>query len=177
MATADIRRCAECGEPQTVVRKTVPYPESGLDNVQLSNVPVWTCANGHEEIQIPSVIELHELLAHMIIRKPAPLVGAEVKFLRKRLRLTAKEFACRIGLTDVRLSQLENRIVPLPKRGDLLIRLVVAALISTRDGKPFPTDLGHLIEQFESFIKEQLGAHRLKYNEQAPHHHEWEAAA
>ena len=45
------------------------YPESGLNNVQLVNVPVWVCANGHEELEIPAVTELHELLAHMIVRE------------------------------------------------------------------------------------------------------------
>jgi DNA-binding transcriptional regulator YiaG len=168
------RSCTECGEPQNVVRKRVSYPESGLNNVELFNVPVWTCVNGHEELEIPAVSELHELLAHMIIRKPAPIVGAEVKFLRRRVGMTAKEFAPRIGLTPVRLSQLENTRTGIHKRADLLIRLSIAALIAARDAKPFPNDLGHFVEQLEQAW--DVGAHCLRHKDQAPTDHEWEEA-
>ena len=35
------RRCTECGELQHLTTTTTDYPESGLDNVQLINVPMW----------------------------------------------------------------------------------------------------------------------------------------
>jgi DNA-binding transcriptional regulator YiaG len=169
-----IRRCTDCGEPQTVARKETQYPESGLNNVRLFNVPVWTCINGHEEVEIPAVTELHELLAHMVIRKPAPLVGPEVRFLRRRVGLTAKDFAPRIGLTPVRLSQLENNHTGIHKRADLLIRLSVAALIAARDSKPFPNDLAHFVDQLEQAW--DIGSHCLRHNELAAPDHEWEEA-
>ena len=169
-----VRRCTECGEPQVAGRRDVPYPESGLGNVLLFNVPVWTCANHHEEIEIPAVSELHDLLAHMIIRKPAALVGQEVRFLRRRVGLTAKEFAAKIALTPVRLSQIENTKTGIRKRADLLIRLSMAALIAARDSKPFPSDLAHLVDQLEQTW--DLGSHRLRHNEQAPPDQEWEEA-
>ena len=174
MANAE-RRCTECGQAQQPFRRDVGYPESGLDNVQLLNVPVWVCSNGHQEVVIPAINELHELLARMIIRKPAPLVGPEIKFLRRRVGLTAKDFAARIGLTPVRVSQLENTKNGFPKRIDLLFRLTFAALISARDGKSFPNDLGHLLEQVEQAW--DLGSHRIKHNENALPDQEWQIAA
>lgn len=169
------RRCTECGHVQRVVRKTVDYPESGLNNVELSNVPVWICDNGHEEVEIPAVTELHELLAHMIIRKPAYLTGAEVKFLRRRIALSAKEFAERIGITPQHLSKLENDRVKRSKVLDLLIRLSIASLLAARDKKPIPADLAPLVDQLEAAW--DIGAHRVKHNDQAPPDHEWEEAA
>ena len=38
------RRCTECGEVQRLTRATTDYPESGLDNVELVDVPVWFAA-------------------------------------------------------------------------------------------------------------------------------------
>jgi len=168
------RYCTECGEPQKEVRREVPYPESGLNNVLLFNVPVWTCANQHEEIEIPAVTGLHDLLAQMIIRKPAPLVGQEVRFLRRRVGLTAKEFAHKIALTPVRLSQLENTRTGIHKRADLLVRLCMAALLAARDSKPFPNDLAHLVDLLDQTW--DLGSHRIRHNEQAPPDNEWEEA-
>jgi len=172
-AAASKRRCTECGAIQTVVRKTVCYPQSGLDNVELANVPVWVCADGHEEVEIPAVTELHELLAQMIIRKPAFLDGAEIKFLRRRVELSAKEFADRIGITPQHLSRLENDKGK-SKILDLLIRLSIASLIAARDRKPFPADLAPFVDQLETAW--DIGAHRLRHNDQAPAHREWEEA-
>lgn len=168
------RLCTECGSVQSVVRKTVNYPESGLNNVELNNVPVWICENGHEEVEIPAVTQLHELLAQMIIRKPAFLDGAEIKFLRRRIDMSAKEFSERIGITPQHLSRLENNHNR-SKIFDLLIRLSIASLIATRDKKPFPTDLGPLVAQLEAAW--DIGAHRVKHNDQASPEHEWEAEA
>lgn len=167
----DSRLCTQCGTPQRAVRKAVAYPQSGLVNVQLLNVPVWVCTKGHEEVEIPAVTELHELLAHMIIRKPALLDGREIKFLRRRVDLTAKEFAGRIGITPQHLSRLENdkgrsRVC------DLLIRLSAASMIAARDKKPFPADLAPFVDQLDESW--DVGTHRLRHNDAAPPDQEWE---
>jgi putative zinc finger/helix-turn-helix YgiT family protein len=167
-----VRRCVECGLAQTLQHRRVDYLESGLDNVELFNVPVWVCPNGHEEVVIPAVTQLHELLAQMIIRKPAGLSGPEIKFLRRRIEIQARDFAERIGLTPVALSRFENGARPLTRRVDLLIRLAAAAMISTRDGKPFPADLAPLVGTLEAW---DIGHHRLRHVEAAPPASEWEA--
>lgn len=147
------------------------YPESGLSNVQLLNVPVWVCENGHEETEIPAVNQLHELLAHLILRKPAHLRGAEIKFLRRRISMQAKQFAERIGITPVQLSRLETDARPMSHRMDLLIRLSMAALIAARDGKPFPADMAPTVEKLEAW---DIGRHRLRHIDQSVPEHEWE---
>jgi putative zinc finger/helix-turn-helix YgiT family protein len=167
----DPRRCAECGEPQHEERRTVDYPESGLTNVQLANVPVWVCANGHDELEIPAVTQLHELLAHLIIRKPASLTGGEIRFLRRRIGIQAKEFAERIGLTPVALSRFETGKFRVSRRTDLLIKLSVAALIAARDNKPLPADLVPLLNRLEAW---DIGSHRLRHVDSAPPECEWQ---
>lgn len=168
------RRCTDCGALQRETRRTVDYPESGLDNVELANVPVWVCENGHQEVEIPAMTQLHELLAQMIIRKPALLCGAEIKFLRRRIELNGKAFADRIGITPQHLSRIENDRTK-SKILDLLIRLSIASLLAARDGKPMPADLAPFVDQLEAAW--DIGAHRLKHNDQAPQDREWEAAA
>lgn len=166
-----VRRCTECGQPQRRDRRTVDYPESGLTNVELRNVPVWVCQNEHEEIEIPAVNQLHELLAHLIIRKPASITGPEIKFLRRRVAIQAKEFAQRIGLTPEALSRFETGRRRVSRRIDLLIRLSAAALIASRDSKPFPADLAPLVETLEAW---DLGSHRIRHVDSAPSEPEWE---
>ena len=171
-SSSPLRRCTECGEPQRQERRTLDYPESGLNNVQLMNVPVWVCPNEHEEIEIPAVTQLHELLAYLIIRKPACITGPEIKFLRRRIGIQAKEFAERIGLTPVALSRFETQRRAVSRRIDLFIRLSAAALIASRDNKPFPADLAPLVETLEAW---DIGNHRLRHIDSAPPDHEWEA--
>jgi transcriptional regulator with XRE-family HTH domain len=141
--------------------------------VELANVPVWVCENGHEEVEIPAMTQLHERLAQMIIRKPA-MLGAEIKFLRRRVDLSAREFAQRIGITPQHLSRLENDRQQ-SKMFDLLIRLAMASLIAARDGKPMPADLAPLVDQLDAAW--DIGAHRLTYNDRVPLDREGEATA
>ena len=156
------RRCFECGEPLRVELKTVPYPESGIANVSLANVPVWTCVNGHDELEIPAVDELHDLLADIVIRKPAALVGAEVRFLRKRLELTAREFAARLGMSPVHLSRLENGRRGLKRPTDLLIRLYCAHWLSALQHRSCAPGLIATLQQLEAMQAEDP-EHRIRH--------------
>jgi transcriptional regulator with XRE-family HTH domain len=156
--------------------RTTDYPESGLDNVQLFNVPVRVCKNGHEEVEIPSVTALHELLAGMIIRKPAMLNGREIRFLRKRAGLQAKDFAQRIGITPEHMSKIENGRAKLHRTYDLLIRLAIATLLAARDGKPLPQDLVPLIDRLED-AWDELGQHRARHADPSTRQAEWEAVS
>lgn len=167
------RRCVECGEPQQLTRGSVPYPESGLDNVQLLNVPVWVCPNKHEELEIPAVEELHNLLAHMIVRQPSSLSGRDIRFLRRRLGLTARDFSAQMGWTPEWQSQLENGHVAASRTSDLLMKLACGVVLAKRTGKT-PDDLAPLVEELEATF--DVGAHRLRHNDQALPDGEWEEA-
>src|SRR5215813_13342470 len=88
-------KCDVCGTP-TVVRsgQSYHYTESGWDNVYLENIELRVCEDcGTVSPRIPRILQLHETIAKAIVSKPQPLTGAEIRFLRKQLRLKAKEFA------------------------------------------------------------------------------------
>ncbi len=172
---ANARRCTECGAPQHEDHCRTAYPESGLDNVELHNVPVWICENHHRELVIPAVTQLHELLAHMIIRKPAFLNGHEIRFLRKRLAMPATAFAKRIALSPVHLSRLENGKRKITKPYDLLIRLVWASLIAERDNTPIPSDLAKLVDDLETAWA--IGRHQVRHHSTSSPDREWEPVA
>lgn len=167
------RRCVECGAPQTQRRVNLPYQESGLENVLLLNVPVWVCTNGHEEAEIPAVRELHNLLAHMIVRQLAPLSGRDVRFLRKHVGLTARQFAHQIGRTPEWISQIENGHATLDRTNELLFRLSLGVLAAARSGRS-PDDLAPLVEELEQAM--DVHAIRVRHNENALPDREWEAA-
>lgn len=171
MSDTPIRRCTECGSPQHLERRAIDYPESGVSNVQLLNVPIWICARGHEETEIPAVNELHDLLARLIVRKPARMTGEEIRFLRKRINMPAREFAERIGITAVQLSRIENGARLVTQRMDLLIRLAIAAFMAARDGKPFPDDMTRFIAKLEAW---DIGSHRVRHRDQPLPDHEWD---
>lgn len=173
MSDPSPRRCTECGESQHLEHMTVEYPESGLPDVLLEDVPVWVCGQNHRETVIPSVSRLHEALGQMLLRKAGTLTGAEVRFLRRRVSQSSREFAQRLGISAVQLSRIENRSRPVTRPLDLLVRLMVAAYASAHAGQPFPADLVHLIDQCERTRTDS--AHRLRYSSTQPNEG-WEQA-
>jgi YgiT-type zinc finger domain-containing protein len=167
------RRCVECGTPQTLKRSNIPYPESGLDDVLLLNVPVWVCKNSHEEVEIPAVEDLYNLLAYLVVRQVAPLSGRDLRFLRKRFGLTARQFAAQIGCTPEWISQIENGRAAIDRPKELLFRLSFGVkLASTTGGSA--DDLAALVEELERTM--DVTGIRVRHNDNALRNHEWEAA-
>lgn len=165
------RRCAECGAPQQGVHTTTDYPESGLDNVRLVDVPVWQCANGHQEFQIPNAEQLHGLLANVLIRKPAALRGSELRFLRKEVGLSGKAFARRLGMTPEHLSRLETGARGITSTIDLLVRLAVAWELTRRRQIEFPADVEPFVTRLEA--RPEAGDHRVQHHADAPPDRQW----
>ena len=155
------RRCTECGEAQRLTRATADYPESGLDNVQLFDVPVWECGNGHQEVEIPKAEQLHGLLVNALIRKPAALAGPEIRFLRKELGMSGRAFASHLGMTPEHLSRLETGRRTVSPTTSLLVRLAVAWELTRCRRIEFPSELRPLVGDPETAA--DAGAHRVQY--------------
>ena len=165
------RRCTECGAPQQLVRTTTDYRESGLDNVQLVDVPVWACGNGHQELQIPNAEQLHGCLANLLIRKRTALRGSEIRFLRKELGLSGKAFAQRLGMTPEHLSRLETGRRDVTSTIDLLVRLAAAWELTRRRRIEFPSEVEPFVTRLGA--GREVSDHRVQHHADAPPGRQW----
>lgn len=120
--------CGECGAETTVVRGTYPFKEVGL-NVVLVGVEISRCPKcSNEEPIIPQMNDLMRTIALAVVGKRSRLLGAEVKFLRKYLRMTGEEFSRILHVDKTTLSKWENNEDKVGAQSDLLVRTVALAL-------------------------------------------------
>ena len=84
------------------------YKESGLNNVFLQNIPVYKCSCGISFASIFRVSRLNELITQKLLEKPTLLNGEEIKFLRKSMYMSSKDFAKGLGVEKTTISKWEN---------------------------------------------------------------------
>jgi putative zinc finger/helix-turn-helix YgiT family protein len=119
-------RCPECGGTvERQPRQRYRYVESGLTTVFLQGVTVYRCRSCRRRFpEIPNMEGLHAKIAEALVRKPALLSGAEFRFLRKQMRMRAKELAATVGVSPVTMSRWETDAERIGTANDRLIRLV-----------------------------------------------------
>jgi putative zinc finger/helix-turn-helix YgiT family protein len=107
------------------------YVESGLRGVILKGVGIHVCKScGEEEVTIPAIEALHQTIANTLASKGQRLQPSEVRFLRKYLGLSGRDFASLLRVTPETVSRWEN-----PKResehigetSELLLRTLVVS--------------------------------------------------
>jgi len=81
-----------------------------------------------QRASIPRLPDLLTSIAVTLLGKEAPLTGDEVRFLRKRIGKSSKDFAQLVGLTSERYSRIETGAVSLTASNDKLFRLLVMAM-------------------------------------------------
>jgi len=97
------------------------------------------CAScGEYEVAIPAIDELDRTLASAVIRKPARLSGAEVRFLRSYLGYSGADFAKLIGSDPATVSRWEGDKQAIGHHTDLLLRAMVV-LDAKVDAYPIAT--------------------------------------
>lgn len=108
--------CLACGAEMVATRETRRYGR-GL-NVVLEDVQVFRCpACGEEEIEIPNVEGLHEVIARELAVKQQRLTPTEIRWLRTYLGYSGADFAKVMGVTPETVSRWER--VDAPKRMQL----------------------------------------------------------
>src|SRR5689334_12980477 len=107
------------------IQQTYHYKECGLDNVYLKNVGTRVCEScGEKSIRLPRIKELHATIGRAVAMQPCPLRGQDIRFLRKQLGYSAKEWATFLRTDASTLSRWENDQQEIGSQSDALIRLL-----------------------------------------------------
>jgi putative zinc finger/helix-turn-helix YgiT family protein len=133
-------KCDSCqGTLLTKTDQTYRYVESGLDNVFLKSVDLRVCkACGEVSPRLPRILELHSTIARAVAMQPCPLRGQDVRFLRKQLGYSAKQWATFLRIGASTLSRWENGQQEIGAQSDTLVRLLYFRLRDEREGTLSP---------------------------------------
>ncbi len=122
--------CTDCKKEMKKIRTNYEYKESGLTGVTLGSIAAYKCKKCKQIFPvIPNIKGLHRLIAQRLINKEALLTGEELVFLRKEMRIKAKDLAQVLGVHKVTLSRWENEKEPINPAGDRLIRMLYGSRI------------------------------------------------
>ena len=129
-------KCDICqGNIASKTRQTYHYIECGLDNVYLKNVDVRICASCNEQsARIPRILELHATIGRAIAMQPCPLRGQDIRFLRKQLGYSARQWAKFMRTDASTLSRWENGQQDIGSQSDALIRLLYFRIRDEQEG-------------------------------------------
>ena len=121
-------KCLTCGTPMKGTRENIKDNFIGLDGVTLKGVMVYRCPKcGEREVEIYKISELHRSLAMTVARRREKLGPKEIRFLRKYLGLSSKDFADKMGVDKTTVSKWERVDAPAPmgQPAERLLRLMV----------------------------------------------------
>ena len=117
--------CPSCGKEMKKIRKDYHYAESGLKNVILGDLTVYTCSCGEEMPLIPHLEQLHRVIAVELIKSKSLLSGDAVRFLRKQLGMKAVELSRVLGVSKTTVSRWENGDENIGPANDRLLKSLV----------------------------------------------------
>jgi len=117
-------KCPNCKNKMNCTQSDYHYTESGLNNIYLSGIEIYHCSCGEEIISLPTVNQLHDLIAIDLIKQKHRLNGRELRFLRKNMGLTAKKLGGYLGIDNATISRWEKGSQPISSPHDRLFRLL-----------------------------------------------------
>jgi putative zinc finger/helix-turn-helix YgiT family protein len=105
------------------------FVHSGLPNVYLVGIDYFDCEKcGKQSADIPALDDLMIKIARAVVGQEARLDGAEIRFLRKRLKKKSADFGKIIGVTPEQISRWENDGNQPSESADKLIRVFFCLL-------------------------------------------------
>ena len=128
MGAAEKTKARKIEKKTSTMRKPYHFVGSGLPNVYLVGVEYEVDRETQEQrAAIPRLPDLLTWIAVSLLSKRAPLTGEELRFLRKRVGKSSKDFAQLLGVTSEQYSRIENGATVTPAN-DKLARMLVITL-------------------------------------------------
>jgi putative transcriptional regulator len=100
------------------------YSLCGLPNVWLLNGFTRQADDYGDSFDIHDVDGLHQSIAAAIIEQPGILTGPELRFIRKRLRLTQADLGARLRLSDQTVANYEKGQTEVSGPADMMVRVM-----------------------------------------------------
>ena len=128
-----MNKCMICGSKMNKVSDSIfHYTDCGLPKVFLKGIVTHKCTNkecGEEEITIPNMEELHQLLAEKIASQINKLQPEEIRFLRTHLGFSGVDFAQSIGVSPETVSRWENGTVNMKEASERFLRVLILSKV------------------------------------------------
>lgn len=117
-------KCIQCGGKMT--EKVGEYRLLEIPHVVLYGVTTRRCTEcGESEVAIPRMEGMFRTLAGILVKLERRLVGSEIRFLRKYLGWSGKDFAEHFGVTSETVSRWENDKKDMGPLAERLLRVCV----------------------------------------------------
>ncbi len=139
-------KCQSCEKETTRTKRDYHYTESGLTNVVLKGLDVYTCTCGEEMPEIPNIEGLHKTIAMALIHKKSLLAGQGIRFLRKAMELKAVELARLMGVDKVTISRWENNKAEISNANDHLLRMIYIRKIEEESNQLLAEPILNILE-------------------------------
>lgn len=128
-------RCTDCGKDNfsEVLLPEYRSEALGIPVILKDAVREFTCTHcGAKRLRLPRAEALGKMLAMVRVHIPVGLTGAELRFLRKTLNMTQKEFSEQIipGADTSTLSRWENDTQGMGGFSEMVIRQNTAAVLA-----------------------------------------------
>lgn len=118
--------CMVCGAKLKKEKSSYHYVDSGLKSVYLQGLDILKCVEcGEEEIVIPNLEQLHDLIAKIVARQKQKLLPEEIRFLRTHLGFSGSDFAEKIGVSPETVSRWEKGKISMKSTVEKLLRVLV----------------------------------------------------
>lgn len=155
-----MEKCVECGAAMSNTIEHVDLPYLSLPGVVLVGIEARRCTQCDTvEYVIPRIEDLNRSIAQALVKKPTRLAGPEVRFLRKYLGWSGRDFASRIGVAPETVSRWENRAMTIGETPDKLLRMFVVHERPVED---------YALEQFEQLAKAEGEPLTLRFDAAHP---------
>ena len=153
--------CSQCDSKMTSHKANrYHYVESGLSNIYLKGVTMWSCPNcDADEVEIPDPAGLQDALARTLVSKASRLTGKEFRFLRTYLGHSGADVATRFTVSRETISRWETGTLKVPGPADIALRYMVLMGKANHDYKI--VDLNEILES----------RRRIKFLEAKFHNH------